>query len=226
MGVPTGPAPIILWEKRRRESVQMAKGKIKKHTSVKDAVFLNVPYDAQFSELFSAYICGLCAFGLTPRATLELPVETRLDRIVGLIEACRYSIHDLSRTTLDPGPPETPRFNMPFELGLAVSHARRRSSHKWFVFESTAYRLQRSLSDLNGTDPYIHDGTVQGVFRELAKAFVRAKRQPTVPQMQRIYDETKSEASRIHENAGSSESFNARVFQEMVIFATSLARGI
>jgi hypothetical protein len=32
--------------------------------------------------------------------------------------------------------------------------------------------------------PYIHDGTVDGVFRELAKAFVRADRRPSVKQMQ------------------------------------------
>ena len=31
------------------------------------------------------------------------------------------------------------------------------------------------MSDLNGTDPYIHSGTVEGVFREMGNAFVRSK---------------------------------------------------
>lgn len=77
---------------------------------------------------------------------------------------------------------------MPFELGLSVLHADRdRKNHTWFLFESVNWRIQKSLSDLNGTDPYIHDGTVDGVFRELAKAFVRADRQPSVEQMQFLY---------------------------------------
>jgi hypothetical protein len=38
---------------------------------------------------------------LIPRATLELQGGTRrLDRIVSLIENCRYSIHDMSRAEL------------------------------------------------------------------------------------------------------------------------------
>src|SRR5882757_8953681 len=92
-----------------------------------------------------------------------------------------YSIHDMSRVELDSTPPPTPRFNLPFELGLSVLHANRSpDAHTWFLFESVNWRIQKSLSDLNGTDPYIHDGTVEGVFRELAKAFVRADRQPSV----------------------------------------------
>jgi hypothetical protein len=66
-----------------------------------DFVFLNVPYDSIFAAPFLAYICGICAFGLIPRATLELQGGTRrLDRIVSLIESCRYSIHDMSRVEL------------------------------------------------------------------------------------------------------------------------------
>ena len=37
-----------------------------------DLVFLNVPYDPSFAPSFLAYVCGICAFGLIPRATLEL----------------------------------------------------------------------------------------------------------------------------------------------------------
>jgi hypothetical protein len=63
----------------------------------------------------------------------------------------------------------TPRFNMPFELGLAVSWSNtpRQTNHTWFVFEARRHRIQKSLSDLNGTDVYIHDGTADGVLREL-----------------------------------------------------------
>jgi hypothetical protein len=43
---------------------------------------------------------------------------------------------------------------MPFELGLAVE-AGHRQVHQWFVLDARPYRLQRSLSDLNSTDPPI-----------------------------------------------------------------------
>jgi hypothetical protein len=90
--------------------------------------------------------------------------------------------HDLSRVELDRSFPPTPRFNMPFELGLAIGSRQ----HSWFVFESKTRRLQKSLSDLNGTDVYVHEGTPRGVFRELSNAFVRSKRQPTVQEMETI----------------------------------------
>ena len=67
-------------------------------------------------------MAGLSALGLFPRATLEIPGgERRLDRIFDLIQTCASSLHDLSRVELDQKRPITPRFNMPFELGLAVA---------------------------------------------------------------------------------------------------------
>ncbi len=85
------------------------------------SVFLNSPYDEEFGELFIAYITAICPFGLTPRTTLEVGGgEHRLRKIASLIESCRLSFHDLSRVKQDYSEPETPRFNMPFEAGLAV----------------------------------------------------------------------------------------------------------
>ena len=139
---------------RRRRSASVAKLAVDRN-----AVFLNIPYDAGFRNLYLAYIVGLCQFGLQPRVTLGIPGgDRRLDRIQNLIRSCRYSIHDLSRVQLDRTPPATPRFNMPFELGLAVAFATLKpNSHTWFVFETRHRRVQKSLSDLDGTDPNIHD---------------------------------------------------------------------
>ena len=65
------------------------------------SVFLNLPYDARFRSLFLAYVAGTSAFGLIPRATLEIPGSARrLDRILALMESCQYSIHDMSRVQL------------------------------------------------------------------------------------------------------------------------------
>jgi hypothetical protein len=46
---------------------------------------------------------------------------------------------------------------MPFELGLAVA-TRSTARHDWWILETRQYRLQRSLSDLAGFDPQIHNG--------------------------------------------------------------------
>ena len=49
-----------------------------------------------------AYIVGLTELGLERRPTLGIPGgERRLNRILALIQSCRYSIHDLSRIEVD-----------------------------------------------------------------------------------------------------------------------------
>ncbi len=151
----------------------------------RDSAFINIPYDPGYEEHFLAYIAGIAAFGLNPRATLELTGgERRLDRIFELIAACKYSFHDLSFVKLDRKPPATPRFNMPFELGLVIGWQKAApSGHDWFVFESSRHRLQKSLSDLNGTDPFIYGPTPQGILREIRNALARHDVRPTSEQM-------------------------------------------
>lgn len=147
--------------------------------AARESGFLNIPYDERYANLYFAFIAGLCAFGVTPRATLEITSgERRLDRIFALMTSCEYSFHDLSRVQLDKKAPRTPRFNMPFELGVLLGwlKANGKHTHGWFVFESVKRRLQKSLSDLDGTDPHIHDGQVRGVFRELSNALNTSRR--------------------------------------------------
>jgi hypothetical protein len=114
-----------------------------------ESVFLNIPYDSPFENLYLAYIAGVSSFGLKPRAALEIPSsKRRLDRILDLIQDCAYSIHDLSRVELDRTPPLTPRFNMPFELGLTVALEKVAiPRHVWVVCESKRFRLKKSLTD-------------------------------------------------------------------------------
>src|SRR5581483_1582207 len=87
------------------------------NSRTESSVFLNIPYDASFENLYLAYISSVSAFGFAPRAAIEVPGgASRLDRIFDLIRSCEYSIHDLSRVQLDQSRPRVPRFNMPFEL--------------------------------------------------------------------------------------------------------------
>jgi hypothetical protein len=188
-------------------------------------VFLNIPYDKKFERLYLAYIAGISAFGLVPRATLEIPTSTRrLDRILELLHKCQFALHDLSRVEIDRTPPRTPRFNMPFELGLSVAWAHKGSNqHSWFVLESQNYRFAKSLSDLNGTDVHIHDGRISGVFRALANAFVRQHRRPSVQQMGQIYRDLRTNLTGILATSGSESPYEARAFRDICVLASESA---
>jgi hypothetical protein len=120
---------------------------VARKSSANKFVFLNIPYDPQFEPLCLAYICGIACFGLVPRATLEIPGDRRLNRILDLIKSCTVSLHDLSRVQLDRIKPSTPRFNMPFELGLAIAREKLVDPrHAWFVFESVHRRAESHLA--------------------------------------------------------------------------------
>lgn len=188
----------------------------------RQTAFLNIPYDDRYTDLYFAFIAGLCAFGLEPRATLEVANgERRLDRIYELMTSCHYSFHDLSRVQLDRTPPRTPRFNMPFELGLLLGWQKTtRDAHTWVVFEALERRLPKSLSDLDGTDPLIHGGKVTGVFRELSNALVKSTYNPEQKQMRRIYRQIKEASPLLMRKAGAQSVFSARVFKDLVVLAT------
>jgi len=187
----------------------------------RNTAFLNIPYDPKYRNLYLAFIAGLCGFGLIPRATLEIPGgERRLNRIIALIRGCRYSFHDLCRVQLDTTPPRTPRFNMPFELGLVVAwtHATRQR-HDWFVFEAEKHRLKKSLSDLDGTDPYLHTESAEHLLRSLANALIRSKHRPTMAQLESIYHDLRKAARVLKRDLRTDTLFEARAFRDLVVAA-------
>jgi len=199
---------------------------MKRPRPVEKVAFLNIPYDHRFESLYLAFIAGLCGFGLIPRATIEITgSRRRLERIVNLIQKCRYSFHDLSRVEVDRAPPPTPRFNMPFELGLAVAHAMNTGAgHEWFVFESHSNRLKKSLSDLDGTDPYVHEGAADGVVRALANAMSRARNRPQLSELREIHRDLKSAARKLKRELRGGSLFEAAPFKDLVMLATLFAK--
>jgi hypothetical protein len=193
----------------------------------RDSVFVNVPYDLDYKDHFLAYIAGVAAFGLNARATLELTGgERRLDRIFQLILEFRYSFHDLSLVKLDSRRPRTPRFNMPFELGLVVGwkSAKPSAEHDWFVFESSPHRLQKSLSDLNGTDPFVYGASPEGILQQIRNALSRRDVQPTAQQMLNIYGALRDAKPEVVK--GVSSPFEAAPFRELVYFAREFAEAL
>ena len=193
-----------------------------------NAVFLNIPYDEAFTHLYVAYIVGLVDHGLTPRAALENRTgEARLLYIFELIKSCRHSIHDLSRTEVDPNNP-IPRFNMPFELGLSVAWAKMGipaaspSEHSFYAFESQSYRGQRTTSDMAPFDFRNHGGKPEGVFAELCNIFTRKDRDPEVPTMIRHYEIVMGWLPEIKRKTGNASLFQARPFNEIVLLAVKV----
>jgi hypothetical protein len=112
---------------------------------------------------------------------------------------------------------------MPFELGLAVERSvLAPRSHDWYVFEEVPQRLARSLSDLGGTDPYIHRGSPDRLVAELCNALVRVGKRPALPEVQRVHDDLRGTARALRRDHPT--LFAARPFLELVVAATRSAR--
>jgi hypothetical protein len=137
-------------------------------------VFINIPFDDQHESLYLSLIAAIVGMGLQPRCVLEVPRDqTRLDRIHKLIAACPFSIHDLSAVKLSSsGPFRVPRFNMPFELGLAVAISlATKERHKFRMMDAIPHRVAQSLSDVNGYDPFVHYNSQEGVYEAVSDMF-------------------------------------------------------
>lgn len=95
--------------------------------------------------------------GFTPRLASERndSGENRLDKIRGLIEESKYSIHDLSRCQAKKKG-EHFRLNMPFELGIDFGcrqyFGQGRDTKKFLILEEQRYRFQAAISDISGCD--------------------------------------------------------------------------
>jgi hypothetical protein len=191
---------------------------------VRQNVFLNVPFDFRYSPLFTTVVGGLAALGREPHCVLEVPSDgqNRLERIYGLIASCGASIHDLSRISLS-GTLRVPRFNMPFELGIAYALSRQQT-HQFFVFEAREHRLQASLSDMNGHDPQIHGETQSGILRCILNCFGTPEGAPSFSVLMSLTRRLNHMVAGLQQEQGLSSPFHSYLFRRTVIAAVKLAR--
>lgn len=137
------------------------------------SVFLNCPYDDLFAPLFYAAVLTIGALGFTPRCARESEGESdpRIDRIAPGLRESKYSIHDLSRFQGE-GPDHLSRFNMPLELGIALSLRYQGKTsgtpHNWVALVPEGFVHQRFVSDLAGFDPPAHDQTPATVIKAIS----------------------------------------------------------
>lgn len=138
--------------------------------SYDDNVFINCPFTDDYREPFRALVFAVSDCGFIPRSALEKSdsSETRIEKLYRIIGECRYGIHDISITELDPDH-NLPRFNMPLELGIFLgarrfgSPAQRKKA--CLILDRSRHRYQIFCSDLAGQDPKAHNGTSQGVVK-------------------------------------------------------------
>jgi hypothetical protein len=186
-------------------------------------VFVNVPFDRRYEPLFVALLVGIVGAGAHPRCVLEIPDDGRgrLKRLFDLIAECPISIHDLSRVTVSKGG-GVPRFNMPFEAGLACGLALARGQHRYFVMEEAPFRMQRSLSDLNGIDPLLHGGTAQGMLREVTSCLAGSK-PPPFSRVKRLHEHARTRVRQIQARYGVDGIFSRPAYTSAVAAIVGIA---
>ena len=124
------------------------------------SVFINCPFDQPYQPLLRAACFTILACGWVPRCALDFSDsgEVRFTKIVDLIAACDFSLHDISRVEAPEG---LPRFNMPLELGadlgLRLAGSKTQRGRKTRIVDAVAHRYDKTLSAISGNDLEIHD---------------------------------------------------------------------
>jgi hypothetical protein len=140
-------------------------------------VFVNCPFDEDYRQLLLSVIFTVKHLGFNPRLSLERvdSAESRIDKIVGLINQSKYGIHDLSRIVSE-GENEHYRMNMPFELGIDYGCQKLKegvwSQKQILILEKERYRYQKALSDLSGSDIKNHDDEAPKIIKAVRDWFV------------------------------------------------------
>jgi hypothetical protein len=126
-----------------------------------EKVFINCPYDNRYEPIFHSIIFGVLANGFSPVCAKEKTGGiNRLEKILEMIEECRFSIHDISRVEydIDTG---YPRLNMAFELGLYVScqtfGGKKHTDKDFLILDVNPNEFRHYLSDISGIDLVAHN---------------------------------------------------------------------
>lgn len=135
------------------------------------SVFVNCPFDEDYKFLLKGLLFCILYMGFEPRIALERldSSESRVKKIIELIQSCRFGIHDLSRLKSQKKG-EYFRLNMPFELGLDIG-CKEFGDDKFktkicLILEKERFRYQAALSDLSGSDIRVHQDNPAFIVRE------------------------------------------------------------
>lgn len=141
------------------------------------SVFINCPFDKDYESLLRPLLFTIVQLGFNPRIASERSNsgENRMDKIVELMRASRYSIHDISRIRAKTRG-EFARFNLPFELGVdrgaQLFGAGKLRNKRSLLLDSQPFEYKRALSDLSGVDIKHHENTPTNIVLAVRNWFV------------------------------------------------------
>lgn len=156
-------------------------------------VFINCPFDKEYLILRNALLFAIFDCGFIPRCALEEDDSgnVRFNKIQKIIAECRFGVHDISRTELD-DQTQTPRFNMPLELGvfLGAKHFgnKQQKGKVCLVLDREQYRYQAFISDIAGHDIRSHDNDPEKVITLIRNWLNTASGRRTIPGGRAIID--------------------------------------
>lgn len=130
-------------------------------SSYTSSVFINCPFDDLYGPILDVLVFTVFDCGFEPRCAMEIDdsAQIRIDKIFSIINECKFSIHDVSRTELDPNT-GLPRFNMPLELGMFLGARRfggkQHREKSCLIMDTERFRYQTYISDISGQDIKAH----------------------------------------------------------------------
>ncbi len=141
------------------------------------SVFINCPFDKEYEPILQVILFTVLYLDFDARISFERnnSAQNRLNGIIDLIKASKFSIHDLSRAQ-STKKNEYFRLNMPFELGIDYGCRQFNpecADKEFLILEEKAYRYQATLSDLAGCDIEIHRGDYQEAIKKVRNWLVQ-----------------------------------------------------
>jgi hypothetical protein len=186
--------------------------------SYEKSIFINCPFDDEYYELFQVIIFTIIECGFVPRCAEEEENPIRIEKILRMIEQCKFGIHDLSRTELD-DENKLPRFNMAFELGVFLGAQRFGNSQQkqkcFKIFDIDKHRIAKCLSDLSGHDSVAHTNNPVKLIEHLRNwinNYPYIKPLPEWLEIKNSYDIFCSALPKLRRNAQSRITFKDLVF--------------
>lgn len=155
-------------------------------------VFINCPFDDAYGPVLDVLIFTVFDCGFVPRCAMEIDdsAQIRIDKIFSIINECKFSIHDISRTELDPNT-ELPRFNMPLELGMFLGARRfggsRHKDKSCLIMDKDRYRYQSFISDISGQDIKAHNDDPERAVRLVRDWLNSSSGRKTIPGGKKIW---------------------------------------
>ena len=139
-------------------------------------VFINCPFDKDYSPFLKVIFFTIYSFKLIPRIATERfdSSEVRFTKIKELIEESRYGIHDFSRIKSSKKN-DYFRLNMPFELGIDIAakcFLTEKNDKSILILEAEERSVQKAMSDLSFGDCKCHHSDAETLIKNIREWFI------------------------------------------------------